>query len=123
MPHYMFRANYSQQGIQGVMKDGAASRVAAVEAMAASVGGRILSAYWAFGDDDFFAIAELPDNAAAMAIAATVGASRNGQRDDDSAADGGRGGRGARAQDGLPGAGQLSSGAPDQRRLLISGAA
>ena len=75
MPHYMFRANYTQQGIQGVMKDGAASRVAAVEAMAASVGGGIVSAYWAFGDDDFFAIAELPDNAAAMAIAATVGAS------------------------------------------------
>ena len=75
MPHYMFRANYTQQGIQGVMKDGAASRVAAVEAMAGSVGGRILSACWAFGDTDFFAIAELPDNSAAMAIAATVGAS------------------------------------------------
>ena len=75
MPHYMFRANYTQQGIQGVMKDGAASRVAAVEAMAGSVGGRIAAAHWAFGDDDFLAIAELPDNAAAMAIAATVGAS------------------------------------------------
>ena len=50
MPHYMFRATYSQQGIQGVIKDGAASRVAAVEAMAGSVGGRILAAYWAFGD-------------------------------------------------------------------------
>ena len=122
MPHYMFRATYSQQGIQGVIKDGAASRVAAVEAMAASVGGRISPAYWAFGDVDFFAIAELPDNAAAMAIAATVGASRNGRRDDDGAADGGRGGRGARAQDDLPGAGHLTattSGdqrpAPDQR--------
>ena len=69
MPHYMFRATYSLQGVQGVIKDGAASRVAAVEAMAASVGGRILSAYWAFGDADFFAIAELPDNSAAMAIA------------------------------------------------------
>jgi len=75
MPHYMFRATYTQQGIQGVMKDGAASRVAAVEAMAGSVGGHILATYWAFGDDDFFAVGELPDNAAAMAIAATVGAS------------------------------------------------
>ena len=75
MPHYMIRANYTQQGIQGVMKDGAAGRVVAVEAMVGSVGGRLLSAYWAFGDDDFIGIAELPDNAAAMAIAATVGAS------------------------------------------------
>lgn len=75
MPHYMIRANYTQQGIQGVMKEGAAGRAAAVEALAASVGGRIVSAFWAFGDDDFIAIAELPDNAAAMGIAATVGAS------------------------------------------------
>ena len=74
MPHYLFRASYTQQGIQGVVKEGAASRIAAVSAMAASVGGRIDSAYWAFGDDDFFAIGELPDNQAAMAIAATVGA-------------------------------------------------
>ena len=43
--------------------------------MAASVGGRIKSSYWALGDDDFVTIGELPDNAAAMAIAATVGAS------------------------------------------------
>lgn len=75
MPSYMFRASYTQQGIQGVMKEGAASRVAAVEALAASVGGRIDCAYWAFGDDDFLTIAELPDNAAAMAIAAAVGSS------------------------------------------------
>ena len=75
MPHFLFRASYTQQGIQGVMKEGANSRVKAVEALAASVGGRILTSYWAFGDDDFLTIAELPDNAAAMAIAGTVGAS------------------------------------------------
>jgi uncharacterized protein with GYD domain len=75
MPYYQFRASYTPQGIQGVIKEGAASRVTVVAEMAASVGGRIDSAYWAFGDDDFLAIAELPDNAAAMAIAATVGAS------------------------------------------------
>ena len=75
MPNYLFRASYTQQGIQGVMKDGAASRIEAVAALAASVGGRIECAYWAFGDDDFFTIVELPDNAAAMAIAAAVGAS------------------------------------------------
>jgi uncharacterized protein with GYD domain len=75
MPHYLFRASYSVDGIRGVMKEGAAGRVKAVEGLAGSVGGRILCAYWAFGDDDFITIAELPDNAAAMAIAGTVGAS------------------------------------------------
>ena len=57
------------------MKEGAASRIAAVSALAASVGGSIESAYWAFGDDDYVTIGELPDNAAAMAVAAAVGAS------------------------------------------------
>ncbi len=75
MPKYMFRASYSVEGIRGVVKEGAASRVAAVESLVGSVGGSLESAHWAFGDDDFFAIAEVPDNAAAMAIAATVGAS------------------------------------------------
>jgi uncharacterized protein with GYD domain len=75
MPHYMFRASYSVQGIQGVMKEGAAGRVKAVEALADSVGGKILCSFWAFGDDDFITIAEVPDNTAAMAIAAKVGSS------------------------------------------------
>jgi len=75
MPHYMFRASYTQQGIQGVVKDGAAARTQAVDALVASVGGRTVGQYWAFGDDDYLLIAELPDNAAAMAAAATVGSS------------------------------------------------
>ncbi len=75
MPHYMIRASYTQQGIQGVIKEGAAGRVKAVNALVGSVGGTVESMYWAFGDDDFVAIAELPDNAAAAAVASTVGAS------------------------------------------------
>ena len=75
MPHYMLRASYTQQGIQGVIKEGAAGRVKAVTALVGSVGGSVESIYWAFGDDDFVAIVELPDNAAAAAVASTVGAS------------------------------------------------
>jgi uncharacterized protein with GYD domain len=75
MPHYLFRASYTRQGLEGVMKDGGPKRLAAVEALCASLGGRVESAYWAFGDDDFVLIAELPDNAAAAAAAATVGLS------------------------------------------------
>lgn len=72
MPHYLFRASYTHQGLDGVMKDGGPKRIAAVEALCASLGGRVESAYWAFGDDDFILIAELPDNAAATAAATTV---------------------------------------------------
>ncbi len=75
MAHYLFRAHYTQAGIQGVLKEGAASRVKAVSDLAASVGGRVEAAYWAFGDDDFIMIAELPSNAAAAAAATRVSAS------------------------------------------------
>jgi uncharacterized protein with GYD domain len=74
MPHYLFRASYTQQGIQGLMKEGAASRVRANEDTIAGLDGRVICQYWAFGDDDYIAIAELPDNAAAAALAGTVGA-------------------------------------------------
>jgi uncharacterized protein with GYD domain len=75
MPHYLFRSSYSTQGIQGVMREGPTARVAAIETLAASVGGKLLAAYWAFGDDDFVMILELPDTTAAMAISAHVAAS------------------------------------------------
>lgn len=74
MPHYLFRARYTQAGIQGVLKEGAASRIKAVGELVASVGGRVETAYWAFGDDDFVMIAELPSNAAAAAAATRVSA-------------------------------------------------
>ena len=74
MPHYLFRARYTQSGIQGVLKEGAASRVKAVTELVASVGGRVETTYWAFGEDDFVMIAELPSNAAAAAAATRVSA-------------------------------------------------
>lgn len=75
MPHFLFRAHYTQAGIQGVLKEGAAGRLKAVSELTASVGGRVEAAYWAFGEDDFIMIAELPSNAAAAAAATRVSAS------------------------------------------------
>jgi uncharacterized protein with GYD domain len=75
MAHYLFRASYSSQGIAGVMNEGAQSRLDAVRQLVESVGGSVEVAYWAFGETDFVLIAELPDNEAAVAAAATVGAS------------------------------------------------
>ena len=75
MGHYLIRASYTREGIQGVLRDGGSGRAAAVKALVESVGGRLDCAYWALGEDDFIGIAELPDNTAAAAMAATVGAS------------------------------------------------
>ena len=74
MGHYLLRASYPQQGIQGVLKEGGTARARAVEAVVASVGGTVVCQFWAFGADDYVAIAELPDNIAAASVAATVGA-------------------------------------------------
>ncbi len=74
MGHYLLRASYTQKGIEGVLREGGTGRAAAVKALVESVGGSLVCAFWAFGDDDFIGIAELPDNVAAASVAATVGA-------------------------------------------------
>jgi uncharacterized protein with GYD domain len=74
MPRYLFQARYTQQGIQGVLKEGAANRVKAIDALCAAMGGRAEAQYWAFGDEDYILIAELPGNAAAAALATRVSA-------------------------------------------------
>jgi uncharacterized protein with GYD domain len=43
--------------------------------MLAGLGGSLESFYFAFGSDDVYAIADVPDHATAMAIAATIGSS------------------------------------------------
>lgn len=75
MAHYLFNASYTEKGLAGLMKDGAASRIKALEDAAASVGGKLEAMYWSFGKSDVVVLVELPDNAAAAALSTTVAAS------------------------------------------------
>jgi uncharacterized protein with GYD domain len=75
MAKYLLKVSYSVDGLKGVMKAGGTSRVKAVEHALAGVGGSVESFYFAFGEDDVFVIADVPDNAAALAMAAAVGTS------------------------------------------------
>lgn len=75
MPKFLFRGAYSQSGIKGVLSEGGSRRRDVAAALAKSLGGGLEGFYFAFGSHDFYAIADLPDNAAAVALAATVGAS------------------------------------------------
>lgn len=59
-------------GAAGVLKDGGAGRLKAINAVAASLGGSVESAYWALGPEDFYIVAELPDSKAAAALSLTV---------------------------------------------------
>jgi uncharacterized protein with GYD domain len=75
MGKYLLKVSYTPNGIKGVMKDGGTARVAAVEKMLAGAGGSLESFYFAFGSDDVYVTADVPDNATAMAMAATIASS------------------------------------------------
>jgi uncharacterized protein with GYD domain len=75
MAKYLIQANYIGDGIKGLLKEGGSSRRAAVEKLAASVGGKVESFYYAFGDTDAYIIMDVPDNATAAAMALTAAAS------------------------------------------------
>ncbi len=74
MPKYMIAANYVGEGLKGLIKEGGTGRRAAVDNLVKSMGGTLEGFYYAFGETDVFAIADLPDNASAAAIALTVAA-------------------------------------------------
>ena len=75
MPKYLLKVNYTLDGVRGVLSKGGSARKAAASAVSESVGGSLESMYFAFGSTDVFAIADLPDNTAAAALALTVSGS------------------------------------------------
>ena len=72
MSKYMIKASYSPEGIKGVMAKGGSARVDAIKKLASGVGGSLESCYFAFGDDDLYAIVDAPSHEAMAAIAGTV---------------------------------------------------
>jgi uncharacterized protein with GYD domain len=74
MAKFLFEASYTVEGAKGVQTQGGSSRRDAVARAAESVGGRLERFYFAFGDHDAFASADLPDNQSASAVALAVSA-------------------------------------------------
>ncbi|MEO5708789.1 MAG: GYD domain-containing protein [Nocardioidaceae bacterium] len=72
MSKYMIKASYSSEGIKGVMAKGGTARVAAIEKLAAGAGGSLECCYFAFGNDDLYAVVDAPSHEAMAAIAGTV---------------------------------------------------
>ena len=75
MAKYLLQANYVGEGLKGLVKEGGSSRRAVVEKMIDSMGGKLEAFYYAFGETDLYAIAEMPDNVSAAAFGLTVAAS------------------------------------------------
>jgi uncharacterized protein with GYD domain len=72
MAKYAVLGGYSAEA-WAKMIDNPGDRTAAVTKVAQSLGGKLESFYWSFGDDDFLGIIEAPDDAAAAAFSVAVG--------------------------------------------------
>lgn len=75
MPKFLLKATYTSDGAKGLLKEGGTKRRAAVQKVIEAAGGKLEAFYYAYGDDDAFIIADLPDVMAGLAISLTVNAS------------------------------------------------
>mgnify|MGYP001275644390 CR=1 len=74
MPQYLTQVSYTDQAWQALVSN-PQNRLDALRPVVENLGGRIINAWFAFGDCDFVLITEMPNNvtAAALAIAAAAG--------------------------------------------------
>ena len=75
MPRYLWQVRYTTDGAQGLLAQGGSARRDAIVKMVESVGGRVESCYFAFGDHDLVVIGEVPDEVAAAALSVRTAAS------------------------------------------------
>ena len=71
MPTYMFRESYTSDAWAVQIKN-PQNRMEVARQIIEAQGGKLLSAYYAFGEDDVVLIAEFPDNVSAATVALTV---------------------------------------------------
>lgn len=75
MPKYLVQAAYTSEGLKGLQKDKASGRKAAIASAVESLGGKLETMYYCFGDYDVVVILDLPDNVAASALLLAVSSS------------------------------------------------
>jgi uncharacterized protein with GYD domain len=77
MPKFLMVGSYSVEGAKGLLKDGGSKRRQVAEAALKSVGGKVESFYFGFGENDLYITLDVPDNvsiaAASLAISAAGG--------------------------------------------------
>jgi uncharacterized protein with GYD domain len=74
MPIFIIQGRYSREALRGMLAK-PEDRAEAVSKLAEAAGGKLLSYYVTFGEDDFHVTLELPSHKEAAALAVTVGAS------------------------------------------------
>jgi uncharacterized protein with GYD domain len=74
MPRYLWRGSYSADGTKGLLQDGGTGRQRVVQGFVDKLGGKLEAFYFSLGDDDVYVIAEVPDQASAVAVSLAVNA-------------------------------------------------
>lgn len=75
MPKYLLKVSYTIPGMKGVLEEGGSARKNVAEKAIQSVGGRLESFYFAFGESDVYVIADYPDQVSAASAAMHISAS------------------------------------------------
>lgn len=75
MAKYLIIANYTNEGLKGLMREGGSGRRDAVAKVAESLGGKMEAFYFGFGDNDVYVVFDAPDNVSAAASSLVVNAS------------------------------------------------
>lgn len=74
MAFYLIQASYTSQAVAAMVKN-PQDRAAVVRPMIERLGGKLHGLWFAFGAHDIVAIAEMPDNVSAAAVAMAIGSS------------------------------------------------
>lgn len=75
MPKFLFEASYTQDGVKGIQRAGGTSRRDAIATMVEGMGGKLEGFYFAFGETDVYAVADLPGTYVASAVALAINGS------------------------------------------------
>jgi uncharacterized protein with GYD domain len=73
MPMYMIQGSYGIEGLSAIVNK-PQNRIQAVKPAIENLGGKLIDAYFSFGDYDFVLIVEMPDNISAVGISMAFGA-------------------------------------------------
>ena len=74
MPKYLYQGSYTVEGVKGLLSDGGSKRRQVVSDLITEMGGTLEAFYYAYGENDFYIIFDMPDSASATAIALAVAA-------------------------------------------------
>jgi len=75
MPKYLIQGSYSEEGLKGLLKEGGSKRREAAEQATKGLGGHLEAFYYAFGNNDFVIIVDVPSNVDATALSLAANAS------------------------------------------------